>query len=180
MAINIAPRQKRLLKYLQQSIKPVSTKDLESALNYNYQVLVRDLRSLTELRLIKRIPGPGHSYKYKFISWDEEPTGSAARFVKASPQDVKKFIQTVTQQGWEPNFSKPEMWGMIVQAMLDLHTMFMKLSEGDKINQDQLDRTQAELREPFKYLEFTTNYIGRMLATEELWDRDRLGEYLSE
>lgn len=167
--------QALILRVLQESGKELTTKQLQSELNISYDVLTRHLRTLTDKKaVIRRFKDKGFAYKFK--RWPDEER----EFEPLKADELRGLINgSVTKGLWKPTIAKPETYNILPTTLIGLNLLVVQLSQGDQINQKDLDSLKSELRFMLQKVEGVRNVLGRLLSTDDVWDKNSLGGFFS-
>src|SRR5688500_14821843 len=60
--------EKTVLDLLQKSEEPLLSVEISETTGMSYQSVARLMKTLFKEKRVKRIPGPGHSYRYAYIT----------------------------------------------------------------------------------------------------------------
>lgn len=167
--------QSKILELLQDTGQELTTKQIQEHFSMSYQMVTRHLRSLTDKKAVIR-KARDNGYSYRFKQWPDRER----EFDPLNPNQMRELIARITSPTWQPNFSKKEVWGIIPQGLLDLEKIYNQATHGEKVKRDQVDRIKQELRSIMGVLDSTRNILGRILATDDMWDHTTLTAFLGE
>lgn len=167
-----------VLDLLKESDNPLSTNEICSTLELSYDSVVRLMRELTRNKQVKRLPGSGHSYRYKYLTHERSvsptdlPVGQS-NIVGIIPKKIPSDSLFITvekwaKDGWSPSLLKST--DGILLALSELYRWALLSASGQSITDNELktpyDKLLYAKTEATKYLEFVTG----LMTTPELWD----------
>lgn len=165
--------QIKILELLNDSKKSLTTREIQFNLGISYAMVTRHLRILTNKKAVTRV-GSMNGYHYKFRKWPHE----TKEFDSVTPSQAHEFLTKLTEPEWRPRVSTREEWGKLPNVLIGLNILYVKLSQGERINQKDLDSFKAELRSLMTVIDTFRNGVGSLLATDELWDSHTLAAFL--
>lgn len=166
--------QIRILELLHDSRKELTTREIQDGVEISYAMVTRHLRELTNKKAVLR-RALDNGYSYKFKQWPDENK----EFESVTSTVARSTIATLTHPQWQPKISKPEEWRKVPEVFIGLNALLVKYSQGERIKQSDLDSLKAELRSVMRTIENFREALGRLLTTEDLWDAQLLGPFLS-
>lgn len=176
MKDRIRPRIRQILEYLEKSNKPVGTYDVANFMNASYRGTLNNLNRLAKQGYIKKLPGNGHSYNWKFKRW--VPVDTDDELPPLEARVVRNWMRIVSAPGWDANFAKRENVERISQVALDLSVLGSAVSRGEVTRKEQFARVHTELLASFNEIKNAYKILGGLLNTDELWDSKTISAFL--
>lgn len=178
-----------ILDYLEKQESPVSSKELAEHLKVNQYTVTRAMRTLTKQQRVRRRPGPGNSYLYKFVSRTPKVTRNSSNLSSPPlPVDrVKDYdpvpsnnLQTIVSSwlsnGWSPKST--EAAKTLVETLSTIYQLqWLEVARGQPVDQSDLDHLKVTLIGAKRLADSFAEFFGRLLATEQLWDSKRTTAY---
>lgn len=181
--MTMQPRIKTILTILERHTKEgtnLSAKELSEITGNHYNVVLRDLKELSKNKVIKRLPGKGHSYRYKFINWpiEEQIANSIKQYKIMTAEGMKSINNKSFKEKLSESLSNST--DTLCDAVDALITYSEMLRSGEVVEQNKLSELRNRTNIAFKRSNEATTLIGRILTTSELWKQETLGAFFND
>lgn len=178
-----------ILNYLHKKDVPVDTRELSTALDLEQYTIARMMKILLKEGRVKRLPGKGNGYRYKFTSFVIKAKGKTsnlgvpvdARFQKEHhPIDselLKKTLDKWIKEGWQPKSITAAQTLVTTLSQL-MQFQWLAVTKGMSVDQADLDFCKNKMLEAKIQADNFAGFFGSLLATDDLWDCKRQATYL--
>lgn len=181
-----------ILEFLETNPGIHTTKEIEQATQLSYGAVARAMSKLAREKRVKRRPGPGHSYRYEFLSWETKKEKELALLgynpnalsnnppvgpIKSS--DLREVLIQWSKNGWSPRSIGSAQ--TLLTVMSQLHQFYwLSLNRGLEVDQSDLDHCKAKLKDArdaaFNFAEF----FDSLLNTRQIWDAGNSAAFVLE
>lgn len=167
-----------------------SVRELMDAFNVDYKTMNRRLQTLFKNGYIRRYPGQGNSFVYKFFT--DDPTEAlppqivkkksrvkagkkaAANAVPGGkvtplpPGALDQLMSSWSEKQWEPKIFNSAKY--LPRTLARVYELAVESAYGSPPNQAELDDQRRNLNEFKTDLEAVLLLLRRIMVTRELWD----------
>lgn len=174
----LTDQQRNILAALKKAKRPLSSREIMARVPGSSQVIYRHLRVLHEAKLVRRLYGVGHSYRWVLgkKSWEEFPNVKPVGSFEVQTQ-LKVILDKIKLN--EP-FGNERATKVFIEVLKYWAKMYADLMQGEAIFQADLDQVRVRLKEIHGYLKGQVNMLESWLAQERLWDVDMMKDFITE
>lgn len=171
--MSLTPRQENILSCLKKTTKDLSTKEVAQKTGHSQVGVSNDLKQMTSLGLVKRLPGKGHSFVYKFLSATVSPP---VGYEIADRDRITKIYGTAHSLSWRPRIL--DSYVVLPETMIQLLQLAIDQRDGEQVKQSDLDQLLVKLVGMHKDVGSLFANVRSMLANKELWRIETFAEYI--
>lgn len=179
----LPPRLMRILEVLtigEREDRPLGTKEIVEKSGHAYNTVSSGLSKLTELGYVRRTYGPSRTHRYRLTKRRLPPVGEKTDFAALTAEQALKALKMFAEPNWQPMYANPNSWKQVNQSSFDLLNAVHLLRQGETVDQSSLDASREGLKSVQAALSRALTTVGKLLATNDLWDATKLGSFTAD
>lgn len=171
----ITKNQDKILIILSKSEYALTSNDIAEELGISYQTAIRSLSDLANRKLVKKWPGPGHSFKFSFLKWDDTTRPPTNSVQPLSHERFIAYVNRMTDPTYIPRIKQES--NIVPDTIKSLADISNKAAQGSRVSVLELDELKRNLIEYQQVVIMWYHLISSLLATENLWELETLIHY---